>query len=107
MLVMETIAFKMQLLPGFEEEYKKRHDDIWPELKVLLKGADIHDYFIFHDRSTNALFAVLKTDNLDAMDKLPQHAIMQKWWKYMADIMDTNPDASPVVVPLDKVFFML
>ncbi len=103
---METIAFKMQLLPGLEDEYKKRHDDIWPELKSLLKAAGIHDYFIFHDHSTNALFAVFKTDNLAAMDALPEQALMQKWWNYMADIMDTNPDASPVVTPLDKVFFM-
>lgn len=103
---MQTIAFKMQLLPGFEEEYKKRHDDIWPELKALLKAAGIHDYYIFHDSSTNALFAVFNTDNLKALDELPQQAVMQKWWKHMADIMDTNPDASPVVVPLDNVFFM-
>ena len=103
---METIAFKMQLLPGFEEEYKKRHDDIWPELKALLKDAGIHDYYIFRDSSTNALFAVLKTENLKALDELPQQAIMQKWWKYMADIMDTNLDASPVMMPLNKVFFM-
>jgi L-rhamnose mutarotase len=106
LFVMETIAFKMQLLPGFEEEYKKRHEKIWPELTSLLKAAGIRDYYIFLDSSTNALFAFLKTDNTAALDELPQHSIMQKWWKYMADIMETNADASPVVQPLDKMFFM-
>jgi L-rhamnose mutarotase len=103
---MQTIAFKMQLLPGFKEEYKKRHEEIWPELKSLLKAAGIQDYYIFFDGSTNALFAFLKTDNAAAMDELPQHPVMQKWWKYMKDIMETNADDSPVVQPLDKMFFM-
>lgn len=103
---METIAFKMKLRAGFAGEYKKRHEAIWPELSALLKNAGIRDYHIFHDTATGILFAFLKTDNLPALDELPQDTIMQRWWAYMADIMDTNPDASPVAVPLEKVFFM-
>ena len=43
------IAFKMQLFKGYEEEYKKRHDEIWPELQQLLKETGISDYSIFLD----------------------------------------------------------
>jgi L-rhamnose mutarotase len=103
---METIAFKMQLHPGFEKEYKKRHDEIWPDLKAILKEAGIKDYSIFYDSSTNALFGILKTDKPDTFNELPKKEIMQKWWKYMADIMETNPDGSPMSLKLDQVFFM-
>ena len=56
---MQKYAFKMRLNPGCEEEYMKRHDDIWPELVGLLKDAGISDYSIHLDRETNILFGVL------------------------------------------------
>jgi len=103
---MHRIAFKMQLFPGFEEEYKKRHDDLWPELEALLKATGISDYAIFLDESTNNLFAVLKAADPAALDNLPAHPVMQRWWKYMGDIMQSNPDNSPVTVPLKEVFYL-
>ena len=103
---MHRIAFKMQLYKGFEEEYKKRHDALWPELQSLLKEAGISDYSIFLDETTNNLFGVMKTDDPAKLDDLPSTAVMQKWWKYMADIMEANPDNSPVQIPLKEVFYL-
>jgi len=51
-------AFKMQLKPGFKEEYKKRHDELWPELKTLLKEQGVSNYSIFFDEETNILFGI-------------------------------------------------
>ena len=103
---MHRIAFKMQLRKGFEEEYKKRHDEIWPELAQLLKQTDISEYSIFLDPTTNSLFGVLKAEDPVNLDNLPRHEVMQRWWKYMADIMDSNPDNSPTSVPLKEVFYL-
>ncbi|HTD97799.1 MAG TPA: L-rhamnose mutarotase [Mucilaginibacter sp.] len=103
---MERIAFKMKLLPGNTDEYKKRHDEIWPRLVILLKQAGISDYSIFLDEETNSLFGVLKADNVEVLNRLPQHVIMQEWWKYMSDIMETNADNSPVSIPLTDVFYL-
>jgi len=103
---MHRIAFKMQLFKGFEEEYRKRHDALWPELTALLKAAGISDYSIFFDETTNSLFAVLKASDPSALDNLPAHPVMQRWWKYMGDIMESNPDNSPVSVPLKEVFYL-
>ena len=55
----ETVAFRMRLLPGHADEYRRRHDAIWPELAVLLREAGVVDYRIFLDEETQALFAVL------------------------------------------------
>lgn len=100
------VAFKMKLFPGKEAEYKKRHDEIWPELHGLLKNAGISAYSIFLDEETHALFGVLTTSEPQNLDTLPQHEVMQRWWKYMADIMESNPDNSPVSIPLKEVFYL-
>src|SRR4051794_26090081 len=105
-LTMHRIAFKMQLFKGLQEEYKRRHDALWPELAALLKTTGISDYSIFLDETTDSLFAVLKADNSSALDNLPANPVMQRWWKYMGDIMQSNPDNSPVTVPLKEVFYL-
>lgn len=99
-------AFKMKLKSGFETEYKKRHDDIWPELEVLLSETGIQDYSIFLDEETLTLFAVQKISKNFDEAFLPNHPIVKKWWAYMADIMETNPDNSPVAIPLKEVFHL-
>lgn len=103
---MARLAFKMQLFKGSEEEYKKRHDALWPELQQLLKETGVQDYSIFLDETTNNLFGVLTIDDPKAMDSLPAHPVMKKWWAYMKDIMESNPDNSPVSVPLKEVFYL-
>ncbi|MCF7803733.1 MAG: L-rhamnose mutarotase [Candidatus Marinimicrobia bacterium] len=103
---MQRQAFKMKLKSGCKEEYEKRHAAIWPELKQLLKDAGISDYSIFLDEETNILFAVQKVSGDQGSQDLGETEVVQKWWDFMADIMETNPDNSPVTVPLEEVFHM-
>src|SRR6476469_9424091 len=103
---MQRVAFKMKLFPGFEEEYKKRHNEIWPELVQLLKDTGVREYSIFLDEETNSLFGVLKIDEPQKLDNLPAQEVMQRLWKYMADVMESNPDHSPVSKPLKEVFYL-
>ena len=103
---MKRFGFKMKLKPGFKEEYKKRHSEIWPELRELLKKSGVSDYSIFLDEETNILFAVQKQSGDQSSQDLGKTTIVQKWWAYMADIMDTNPDNSPVTIALEEVFYM-
>ena len=103
---MEQIAFKMALGPGQAEEYRRRHDRIWPELVELLRAAGVSDYSIFLDEETNILFAVLHRSEGHRMDTLPEAATMQRWWRHMADIMETNADGSPRQSALAPMFHM-
>ncbi len=103
---MKRFAFKMQLNEGQKEEYKKRHDEIWPELKKLLKDSGVSEYSIFLDEDTNTLFAFQKLSSDGGSQDLGQTEIVKKWWAFMSDIMKSNPDNSPVTVPLDEVFYM-
>lgn len=103
---MKRIGFKMKLHPGKKDEYKRRHDALWPELSDLLKNSTISDYAIFLDEDTNVLFGVLKVEDLQKFEALPSHPVMKKWWSYMKDLMETNPDHSPVSIPLTEVFYL-
>ena len=103
---MQRHAFTMKLRPGFEAEYKRRHDAIWPELVEALRAAGVSDYSIFLDGETLTLFAVQKLADGHTADDLPGREIVRRWWSRMADIMEANPDDSPVVTPLTEVFHM-
>jgi L-rhamnose mutarotase len=103
---MQRVAFKMKLFKGCEDEYKKRHDEIWTELKELLKQKGITDYSIFLDEETNDLFAYLTVEDAKRLDELPKEPVMKKWWNYMKDTMETNEDNSPKVVSLKEVFYL-
>ena len=66
----------------------------------------VYDYSIYWDRDTNILFACQKTRGEESSQDMGANPIVQKWWDYMADIMEVNPDNSPVTIPLPEVFHM-
>jgi L-rhamnose mutarotase len=103
---MKRIAFKMKMLPGCAQEYKRRHDEIWPRLVFLLKETGISEYSIFLDEQTNDLFGVLNIQDTAKLDDLPHQKVMQEWWEYIKDVMETNADNTPVSSPLKDVFYL-
>ena len=103
---MTTHAFRMKLKAGAADEYRRRHDQIWPELARLLHDAGIHDYSIFLDEETLHLFAVLKLRPDHRRESLPQHPVMRRWWDHMADLMETSSDNRPREWPLLPMFHL-
>lgn len=103
---MKRVAFKMYLNEGQKAEYIKRHNEIWPELKALLKDAGLSEYSIFLDEETNTLLAFQKVSGDAGSQDLGQTETVQLWWKFMADIMKVNPDYSPVSKELEEVFYL-
>ena len=99
-------TFIMQLNPGCEEEYKKRHDELWPEMKQLLKSHGVHNYSISLCRETNELFGYAEIDSEEQWSNIADTEECQKWWKYMGNIMVTNADNSPVSTQLNEVFYL-
>ena len=104
---MQRLAFKMKLFNGYAEEYKRRHDELWPELNSLLKEKGVEEYSIFLDEETNILFAFLTIEDAKSLDELAQNPVMRKWWDYMKDIMETKEDNSPVTYTLKEVFCLV
>ena len=103
---MKRVAFKMHLKEGQKEEYRRRHNELWPEVAEELKKAGVSDYSIFLDEQTHALFAVQTLSSDEDSQSLGHQEIIQKWWNYMADIMEVNPDNSPVSEELEEMFYL-
>jgi len=103
---MNRLAFKMKLNKGQKEIYAKRHNELWPELKKLLKENGISEYSIFFDEETHTLFAFQKVSGDGGSQDLSSNKTVKKWWSFMADIMQVNPDNSPVSIPLEEVFYL-
>ncbi len=97
-------AFKMYVNPNAHEEYEKRHRPIWKELEDTLKEHGASNYSIFLDAETDTLFGYVEIEDEETWNKIPTTDICQRWWKYMADIMETNEDNSPKSVELKEVF---
>ena len=103
---MNRLAFKMKLNAGQKEAYTKRHNDLWPELEKLLKDNGVSEYSIFFDEETHTLFAFQKVAGDGGSQDLASNEIVKKWWDFMADIMEVNPDNSPISIPLEEVFYL-
>ena len=99
-------AFKMQLFEGQAKEYEKRHNELWPEMKEMIHEYGGSNYTIFLDEETNVLYGYIELENEEKWDKSAETEICKKWWAFMADIMETNPDNSPVSVSLKNVFHL-
>lgn len=99
-------AFKMKLFHGMEEEYKRRHDELWQEMKEMIHEYGGSNYSIFLDRETNTLFGTLEIESEEKWASSADTEVCRRWWHYMADIMETNPDESPVSVDLVPVFHL-
>lgn len=99
-------AFKMKLKPGCVAEYKKRHDEIWPELVKAHSDAGISDYSIYFDEETLSLFAFRNLSDDHTVADMKDLEIMKKWWNYMAHLMEVHPNNMPVFTPLTEVFHM-
>ena len=99
-------GFLMTLKPGHQEEYERRHNPIWPELKMLLRQYGVHNYSVFLDRGTDRLFAYAELESEELWEQIAGTEICRRWWSHMKEIMLTSLDESPVVVGLDEVFHL-
>lgn len=99
-------GFKMKLYPGMEAEYEKRHNELWTEMQDMIHEYGGKNYTIFLDRETLVLYGYIEVEDPTKWDESADTAINRKWWDFMADIMETNPDNSPVSVDLHEVFHL-
>lgn len=96
----------MKLREGAAEEYEKRHNEIWPELVESIKNHGAKNYSIYFNKETNELFSYLEIEDPKVWEQRAGSEITKKWWDYMADLMEVNPDNSPVFIPMKEVFHL-
>ncbi len=99
---MKNYAWVLEVRPGYEEEYKKRHDEIWPEMVDMLREAGLRNYNIFRHGLT--LFGYFETEDLKkSINHIAKSEINKKWAEFMAPIMkvDIDPKTNfPYLLPI-------
>ena len=96
----------MRLRPGSREEYERRHNPVWPEMREVLKRHGVENYSIFHDPRTDTLFAYAEVESEESWRSIAETEACRRWWSYMKDLMLTNPDDSPRAEDLEEVFHL-
>ena len=99
---MAQYAWVLEVRPGYEEEYKRRHDEIWPEMVEALRSAGVRNYSIFRHGLT--LFGYFETDDIEkTQEYLANDETNERWSEWMDSIMKVDIDPStdfPYLLPL-------
>lgn len=96
----------MSVNRGCEAEYERRHRPIWDDLAAELRAHGAHNYSIFHDAATNALFAYVEIEDEARWRAVAETAACRRWWASMRDLMPANADGSPVARDAREVFHL-
>jgi len=100
---MKHYAWVLEVRPGYEQEYKKRHDEIWPEMVEMLQESGLRNYNIFRHGLT--LFGYFETDDLKKSIKhIVASDVNKKWGKYMSDILKVDIDTLASVEVIEQAF---
>jgi L-rhamnose mutarotase len=99
-------AFRMSVFPGMYDEYERRHNPIWPELRDALKAHGVHNYSIFLDPADGSLFGYVEVEDEARWAAIAGTEACRRWWRHMREVMPARPDDSPVSVDLREVFHL-
>lgn len=101
---MERYAWRAASTSGKLAEYKRRHDEIWPEMKAVLAAAGIRNYTIWN--VGDELFGYYECDSVEYASRVQAESeVVKKWDEYMKDVMIMEPDPVTGAQPrLERVF---
>jgi L-rhamnose mutarotase len=99
-------AFVMTVRPDAHDEYRRRHDAIWPELAAVLRDHGVRNYTIYLDPGRSLLFASVELESIERWEAIAHTPVCRRWWAFMRDIMATHADDSPRSDDLVEVFHL-
>ena len=101
---MNRVAWNIKLKQGMKAEYKKRHDEIWPEMIEIFNSVGIHNYTIWN--SGCELFGYYEVENIDNCNRiLGESPVIAKWNEYMKDVIEFKIDPDTGTVPAMELMF--
>ena len=96
----------MLLHAGQLDEYRRRHDPIWPELAAVLQAHGVRNYSIHLHPRTLQLFGYAEVESEERWAAIAQTPVCRQWWTHMRALMAVNADDSPVSLALEEVFHL-
>jgi L-rhamnose mutarotase len=98
--------FVMKVKEGAVDEYVRAHDNIWPDMSSMLKEHGVHNYSIALLPSTHQLVAYVEIESEARWDAIATTEMCQRWWKFMAPLMETDDAGRPKAEAAREVFFL-
>ena len=106
---MQRVGFTFKIKPELKDDYKKAHDEIWPEFTKVINDYGMHNYSIYF-RKDGTLFAYMEVEgNFEKhMGKLSKLEINEKWQKYMDKyfVKEDRSKLGPETEMLEEVFHL-
>ena len=103
---MERVCFSFEIRPGTEDEYKKRHDEIWPELVDAIKDAGFENYSLFRRGTTIVGYAECEPDMATAFGKLGRQEVNTRWSKWFEEVIVSLTDESGELYRYQEVWHL-
>ena len=98
---MFSIGLLLKLKPGCEQEYKKRHDELWPEMADAMHKAGVSMAIYRHE---NLLFIFATATDQQSWDELDRDPVTPRWDKYMSDVLEDDEHGKTFIKNLQQVF---
>lgn len=103
---MERFCFKMLIREGQEGEYKRRHDEIWPELVAEIEAAGVSNYSLFRRGREVIAYCECEPDVATAFGKLGESEVNAQWSEYFADVLEELVDADGNLFEAEEVWHL-
>ncbi len=100
---MQRVGFLIRVKPEKMDEYKRHHQNVWPELLAELKAAGIRNYSLWLHPS-GLEFGYLECDDWqEVCQRLAQSEVHTRWQEFMADYLDTPTDTEKGGQPIETL----
>jgi L-rhamnose mutarotase len=103
---LQRICFLMEILPGREDEYQRRHDEIWPELVEELTKAGVRNYSLFRRGTTVIAYAECHPDAATAFGKVGATEVNTRWSQWFGDVLSRHTDDDGNLIEATEVWHL-
>jgi L-rhamnose mutarotase len=103
---MKRFCFMMELRPGAEEEYVRRHQEVWPELISALQDAGVRNYTLFLRGQQVIAYAECEPDGETAFGKVAETKIDAIWSKWFEDLIGTRVTGSAKPLTAEEIWHL-
>lgn len=103
---MQRVCFLMEIIPGQEAEYEKRHREIWPELTAALSDAGVRNYTLFRRGTSVIAYAECHPDAATAFGTVGRTEVNARWARWFTDVLASHTDDSGNLIEAAEVWHL-
>lgn len=103
---MQRFCFTFEIRPGTEAEYKRRHDEIWPELVDVIRGSGVRNYSLFRRGTQVIAYCECEPDVATAFGKIGAAEVNARWSAWFEDVIVSLTDEDGNLFVAEEVWHL-